>query len=117
MINCVLKGFQYASRAILIHSGFLGDFSAIYTAPPGRDADSEDEEGSNSSGTPDESSGEEDKYEEDESDKDEDDEEDMEMKRTKKIGTLWMLLRLWNLSTALKTLPGTFSKIFSLLDY
>lgn len=78
LINCVLKGFQYASRAILIHSGFLGDFSAIYTAPPGRDADSEDEEGSNSSGTPDESSGEEDKYEEDESDKDEDDEEDME---------------------------------------
>lgn len=73
LINSVLKGFQYASRAILIHSGFLGDFSAVYMAPPGRNTNSEDEEGSNSSGTPDESSG-----EEDESDKDEDDEEDME---------------------------------------
>lgn len=78
LINSVLKGFQYVSRAILIHSGFLGDFSAVYTAPPGRNTNSEDEEGSNSSGTADENFGEEDKNEEDESDKDEDNEEDME---------------------------------------
>lgn len=87
LINSVLKGFQYVSKAVLIHSGFLGSFSAIYTAPPESNTNSEDEEGSNSSTTPDESSSEDDENEnesdeddedEDKSDEDEDDEEDAE---------------------------------------
>lgn len=85
LINSVLKGFQYVSKAVLIHSGFLGSFSADYTAPPESNTNSEDEEGSNNSANPDESSSEDDENEDksDEDDEnegkdDEDDEEDAE---------------------------------------